>query len=266
MQHAPEPHPEPVLSNDPQAHGYPYSQTRPPPPLKSHSHSSSSHQSRSSSARPDLEPIAGNSHVDSHGGPYPGHSRSPIVPDPQGHQLPHQHIHVPQQNRPTSPPLVSPTGHGRDGRIHNHQRIGPGAHIHRERNTERDRELQQQLQYERELEREREEQRAIELRHRLAMEEQEEEALWAQEEARVRARALSRSRSPGSVPRTGESRGTSRPASGQAQEHDRIQRPYAPHVSNLLGIERDPGFNDDDRGVGPSFRDRTLAAEIQVAD
>ncbi|OSD04622.1 hypothetical protein PYCCODRAFT_1433491 [Trametes coccinea BRFM310] len=276
MQHAPEPHPEPVLSNDPQAHGYPYSQSRPPPPLKSHSHSSSSHQSRSSSARPDLEPIAGTSHVDTHAGPYPGHSRSSIVSgepqvelrslrhevqEPQGHQLPHQHIHVPQQNRPTSPPLVSPTGHGRDGRIHNHQRIGPGAHIHRERDTERDRELQQRLEYERELEREREEQRAIELRHRLAMEEQEEEALWAQEEARVRARALSRSRSPGSVPRTGESRGTSRPASGQAHDHDRIQRPYAPHVSNLLGIERDPGFNDDDHGVGPSSRDRALAAE-----
>ncbi|CDO73765.1 hypothetical protein BN946_scf185015.g93 [Trametes cinnabarina] len=274
IQHAPELHPEPVLSNDPQAHEYSYSQSRPPPPLKSHSHSSSSHHSRSSSARPDLEPIAGLSHVDAHAGPFRGHSHSPVVPgEPQNehrgprhsvqeshvHQLPHQHIHVPQQHRPSSPPLVSPTAHGRDGRIHNHQRIGPGAHIHRERDTERDRELQQQLQYERELEREREEQRAIELRHRLAMEEQEEEALWAQEEARVRARALSRSGSPG--PHPGESRGTSRPASGQAHDHDRVQRPYAPHVSNLLGIERDPGLNDDQRDVGSSSRDRTLAAE-----
>ena len=108
------------------------------------------------------------------------------VAHPHAHP-PHPHIQIPQPNLPGSPPL-SPTAHHRGSRIHNHQRIGPGAHIHRD--PEHNWELQQKLQYERELEREREEQRAIELRRRLALEEEEEAALWAQEEAR--ARALSR--------------------------------------------------------------------------
>ncbi|KAI9000804.1 hypothetical protein BD414DRAFT_404801 [Trametes punicea] len=280
MQPAPEPYPEPSMPSEQQAHSYSYAQSRPPPPLKSHSHSSSSHHSRSSSARPDLESVAaGNVHMDAQTGPYAVHSRSPNLPgephvdhrhrrsDVQdhahshAHHIPHQHVQIAHQNRPLSPSLVSPTGHGRDStRIHNHQRIGPGANIHRERDPERERELQQQLQYERELEREREEQRAIELRHRLAMEEQEDE-LWAQEEARARARALSRSRSPGPVSRPGGSRDTSRPGSGQAHDHDRMQRTYAPHVSNLLGIERESGLDDDERGLSPSSRDRTLANE-----
>ncbi|KAH9899639.1 hypothetical protein C8Q73DRAFT_743532 [Cubamyces lactineus] len=276
MQHASEAPLDSAAPSDHQAHGYSYTQARPPPSLKSHSHSSSSHQSRSSSARPDLDPApSGNSRIDAPGGSYPVHSRSPNIPgepvvehrsrrhDVQehshGHQLPH--IQVPSQARPASPPMLSPTSDRSSTRIHNHQRIGPGAHIHRERDTERDRELQMKLQYERELEREREEQRAIELRHRLAMEEQEDEALWAQEEARARARALSRSGSPGSVPRTGGSRDVSRPTSGQALDHDRAPRAYPPHASNLLGIERDPSYNDDERSLGPSSRDRTTAGE-----
>ena len=133
--------------------------------------------------------------------------------------------------------MLSPTSHHRRG-PHNHQRIGPGANIHRERDPERDWELQQQLEYERTVEREREAQRAVELRHRLAMEAQEEAELYAEEEAR--ARGLSRSGSPGSAVRAGGSRDVSLPAPGQAHDHERGARGYAsPHVSHLLGADRD---------------------------
>ncbi|KAI0772138.1 hypothetical protein BD413DRAFT_548652 [Trametes elegans] len=273
------PPPDIPAPNDHQAHGYPYAQFRPPPPHQSHSHSSSSHQSRSSSVRPDLDTVGGgSSRVDIPSGTYSVHSRSPNIPtepqtehrsrrhevqelpQPVAHQPPHPHVQIPQQNFPPSP-AVSPVSHDRiaASRIHNHQRIGPGAHIHRE--PEHNWELQQKLQYERELEREREEQRAIELRRRLALEEEEEAALWAQEEARARAHALSRSGSPGPVPRAGGSRDASRPTSGQAQDHDRPPRAYAPHVPNLLGIERDSAYNEDERSLGSSSRERTLAAE-----
>ncbi|KAI0832644.1 hypothetical protein BC628DRAFT_1528795 [Trametes gibbosa] len=278
LQHSQEAPPEPAAPNDHQA--YQLAQSRPPPAHKSHSHSSSSHHSRSSSARPDLDPVAGaSSRMEIAGGSYSVHSRSPNVPsepqaahrsrrhDAQDHpnqhssQLPPPHIQIPQQNVPSSPTTLSPSAHSHSGsRLHNHQRIGPGAHIHRER-TERDWEIQQELQYQRELEREREEQRAIELRHRLAEEEREEEALWAQEEARVRARALSRSGSPGSALRAGGSRDASRPASGQAHETERPPRAYAPHVANLLGIERDPRYPNDDPGLGPASRDGALPAD-----
>ncbi|KAL1946481.1 hypothetical protein VTO73DRAFT_14585 [Trametes versicolor] len=270
---------EPAPPNDhPQAHGYPYAQTRPPPSHKSNSHSSSSHQSRSSSARPDLDTAGGNPRIDASSGSYSVHSRSPNVPgEPQaGHRTrrheaqdhPHSHvqqlppppIQIPQQNDSSSPPMVSPSAHSHSSRLHNHQRIGPGAHIHRERD-ERDWEIQRELEYQRELEREREEQRAIELRRRLEIEEREEEALWAQEEARVRARALSRSGSPGPMPRNGGSRDVSRPTSGQAHDPERPSRAYAPHVSNLLGIERDPRFNGDEHSLGPSSRDGAHSAD-----
>ena len=137
--------------------------------------------------------------------------------------------------------------------------MGPGANIHRERDPERDWELQQQLERNRQIEREREAERAVELRQRLALEEQEEEALWAEEEAR--ARALSRSGSPGSTARAGGSRDASLPAAGQVYDHDRpAPRAHnAPHVSNLLGIERDPGFKDDERGHP---RDRLAANDV----
>ncbi len=214
------------------------------------------------------------------GGPYPVHSRSPNIPGdhpvehrsrrhdlhehvhPHGHQLPHPHIQIPQQNLPASPPMVSPTAQhrGSSSRLHNHQRIGPGAHIHRERDPERDWELQQQLEYDRALEREREAQRAVELRRRLALEEQEEEALWAEEEARARARAMSRSGSPGSTARASGSRDASLPAPSQAHEYERA--PRAPHMSNLLGIDRDPAFKDDERN-GP--RDRMPTSEAVQA-
>ncbi|KAI0638397.1 hypothetical protein C8Q77DRAFT_1154051 [Trametes polyzona] len=281
LQHAQEPPAEPAAPNDHPAHGYQYTQSRPPPSHKSHSHSSSSHQSRSSSARPDQDPVpGGTSRMDVPGGSYSVHSRSPNMPgeppashrsrrhDTQDH--PHQHgqtlppppIQIPQQNVSSSPPMVSPSAHSHgSSRLHNHQRIGPGAHIHRERD-ERDWERQQELEHQRELEREREAQRAIELRRRMEIEEREEEALWAQEEARIRARALSRSGSPGSVPLNGGSRDVSRPGSGQALDPERPPRGYAPHVSNILGIERDPRYNEDnEHGLGPTSRDGTLAAD-----
>ena len=179
---------------------------------------------------------------------------------PHGQQLPHPHIQIPQQNLPpSSPPMVSPTTshRGSSSRIHNHQRIGPGAHIHRERDPERDWEIQQQLEYDRALEREREAQRAVELRHRMALEEQEEEALWAEQEARARARGMSRSGSPGSTVRPSGSRDASLPAPPQAHEYERAPRATT-HVSNLLGIERDPAFKEDERN-GP--RDRMPMSE-----
>ncbi|TBU33118.1 hypothetical protein BD311DRAFT_749253 [Dichomitus squalens] len=277
LQHSQDPTPELSVTNDHHVNQYTYPQSRPPPPQNAHSHSNSSHHSRSSSARPDLDPAGGgNSRVDAQGAPYAPHTRSPNMPtephpehrrsrhEPHehshGHQLPHPHVDIPPSNLPGSPPMVSPTTHHRgSSRIHNHQRMGPGANIHRERDPERDWELQQQLEYNRQLEREREAQREVELRHRLALEEQEEEALWAEEEAR--ARALSRSGSPGSTARAGGSRDASLPAVAQAYDHDRApHRTHpAPHVSNLLGIERDPGFKDDERSVS---RDRLPAAEV----
>ena len=176
------------------------------------------------------------------------------VAHPHAHP-PHPHIQIPQPNLPGSPPL-SPTAHHRGSRIHNHQRIGPGANIHRERDPEREWELQQQLEHDRALEREREAQREVELRHRLALEEQEENALWAAEQARLRA--MSRSGSPGSTARAGGTRDASLPAAGQAHEYDRAPRTHAPHVSNLLGIEREPAFKEDERN-GP--RDRMPTSE-----
>ncbi|KAI1796171.1 hypothetical protein LXA43DRAFT_656272 [Ganoderma leucocontextum] len=278
LQHSQDPTPELSVTNDHHVNQYTYPQSRPPPPQNSHSHSNSSHHSRSSSARPDLDPAAGgNPRMDAQGGSYATHTRSPNMPaephpehrsrrhdpheHPHGHQLPHPHVEIPQQNLPVSPPMLSPTAHHRGGsRTHNHQRIGPGANIHRERDPDRDWELQQQLEYDRQLEREREAQRAVELRHRLALEQQEDDALWAEEERR--ARGHSRSRSPGSTVRAGGSRDASLPASGQAYDHDRApQRAHAPHVSNLLGVERDPGFKDDERGMNAA-RDRLSTTEL----
>ncbi|RDX53875.1 hypothetical protein K466DRAFT_552080 [Polyporus arcularius HHB13444] len=278
LQHSQEPAPEPSVTNEHHANQYSYAHSRPPPP---HSLSGSSHHSRSSSGRPDLDSVSGGaSRMEPSGGPYPVHARSPNIPGehpvehrsrrhdlhehvhPHGHQLPHPHIQIPQQNLPASPPMVSPTAQhrGSSSRLHNHQRIGPGAHIHRERDPERDWELQQQLEYDRALEREREAQRAVELRRRLALEEQEEEALWAEEEARARARAMSRSGSPGSTARASGSRDASLPAPSQAHEYERA--PRAPHMSNLLGIDRDPAFKDDERN-GP--RDRMPTSEAVQA-
>ncbi|KAH9850799.1 hypothetical protein C2E23DRAFT_759619 [Lenzites betulinus] len=267
---------EPAAPNDHQA--YQHAQSRPPPTHQTHSHSSSSHHSRSSSARPDIDPAAGGtSRMDIPGGSYSVHSRSPNIPsEPQagyrsrrhdgpGHpnqhssQLPPPHIQIPQENVPSSPPMVSPSAHSHSGsRLHNHQRIGPGAHIHRER-SERDWEIQQELEFQRAIEREREEQRAIELRHRLAEEEREDEALFAQEEARVRAGVLSGSGSPGPAFRgAGGSRDASRPTSGQAHETERPPRAYASHH---LGSERDHRYPNDDPGLGPAPRDGALPAE-----
>ncbi|KAI0751016.1 hypothetical protein C8Q80DRAFT_1352094 [Daedaleopsis nitida] len=267
--------PEPSVTNEHHANQYTYPQSRPPPPPNPHSHSNSSHHSRSSSARPDLDAVSGaTSRIEPSGGLYPARARSPNMPGeppvehrsrrhdihehthPHGHQHPQPHIQIPQQNLPPSPTLVSPTAHHRGSRVHNHQRIGPGANIHRERDPERDWELQQQLEHDRALEREREAQREVELRHRLALEEQEERALWAEEEERARAHAMSRSGSPGSTAHAGGSRDASLPAA--SHEYDRAPRIHTPHVSNLLGIERDPAFKDDERN-GP--RDRMPPTE-----
>lgn len=264
--------PEPSVTNENHATQYTYPQSRPPPPHNSHSHSSS--HSRSSSARPDLDAgSGGTSRIEPSGSSYPAHARSPNMPgepqidhrsrrhdppehaQPHGHH-PHPHIQIPQPNIPGSPPLTSPTAHHRGSRLHNHQRIGPGANIHRERDPEREWELQQQLEHDRALEREREAQREVELRYRLALEVQEEEALWAEEQARLRP--MSRSGSPGSTARAGGSRDASLPADGQAHEYERVPRTHAGHVSNLL-VERDPAYKEDERNA---HRDRLSTAEV----
>ncbi|KAH9943241.1 uncharacterized protein BXZ73DRAFT_40221 [Epithele typhae] len=278
---------ESSVTSEHHANQYPYPQSRPPPPPHaSHSHSNSTHRSRSSSARPDLDSVpGGTSRME---GPPPSsysvHSRSPNMPgeppmehrsrrhdihehaQPHGHPHPRPPIHVPQQGIPESPPILSPTSHHRRG-PHNHQRIGPGANIHREVDPERDYERRQQLEYERSIERERDLQRAVELKHRLEMEEREEQALWAEQEARAR---VSRSGSPGSVARAGGSRESPLPApSGHAHDHDRERGPrgYAPHLMDRDADERN-GLRDRGAGrEGSSGESRKRARdEMEVDD
>ncbi|TFY59419.1 hypothetical protein EVJ58_g5795 [Rhodofomes roseus] len=258
-----------------QAHGHVHPQ--------SHSHGGSSHHSRSNSARPDLDSL--NSRIDVVPQGPAIHGRSPPVAGAEvhgdrsrrhdlhelahahGHQLPHPHVQIPTQNMPTSPHSHSPAStRGSDrstGRIHNHQRVGPGANIHR------DRELSQreweQREYERELERDRERERERELayRQRLELEEQEEDSIaYMRDNGRVApamAHGDSRSGSPNSGPGNGGSRAPSRPDSGQSIQYDAERA--RPRVSNLLGIERDPAF--DERASGATVRGN--AGEMSAA-
>ena len=142
-----------------------------------HSH----HRSRSSSSRNEVDPYnAEPTRIDTFPPSQPVHSRSSSLsgdgqPDSRPRRLdihesshPHQHSQVPAPNLPPSPQQVHSPTHGR---LHNHQRVGPGVHLHRQQ--ERDPEETRQLMREREIEREREREREVLLRERLAREEEE---------------------------------------------------------------------------------------------
>ncbi|KAK7676894.1 hypothetical protein QCA50_020150 [Cerrena zonata] len=177
---------------------------------------------------------------------------------------PHQHIQIATANLPPSPPpLHSPTN-SRSGssRMHGHQRIGPGAHIHHE--SPRDPEYEMAIQRGREMERAREREREEDMRVLLAKEE-EEMRLWSQDHGLVgpgvpRAATHNRSRSdtPGSG--SGHDNNLSRPPSGQSYERgDRDSRPtrYIPggtvNHGNILGL--DQGYGDHHHS---SSRDRYM--------
>lgn len=233
---------------------------------QSHSHGGSSHHSRSNSTRPDLDSL--NPRIEVAQGPSI-HGRSPPMAGAEahndrtrrhdfhelthahGHPLPHPHVQIPVQNMPTSPHSHSPTStRGSDrssGRIHNHQRVGPGANIHRERDLSKE-ELEQ-IEYARELERQEElgRERLLVYRQRLEAEELEEEARLAymRDNGRVApatGHGDSRSGSPTSGPGNGGSRVPSRPDSGQSVQYDAERA--RPRMSNLLGIEREPAYDE----------------------
>lgn len=181
---------------------------------------------------------------------------------------PHQHIQIATTNLPppSSPPLHSPTNSrsGASRHVHGHQRIGPGAHIHREPND--DPEYLSAIKRGQEMERARERERQEEMRMMMAREE-EEMRLWRQDHGLMgpgipHAATHNRSRSdtPGSG--SGHDNNLSRPPSGQSYERgDRDSRgaryasSAAVHHQNLLGLEHDQGYGDQIHG---SSRDRHL--------
>ncbi|KAH8094852.1 hypothetical protein BXZ70DRAFT_1078817 [Cristinia sonorae] len=154
----------------------------------------------------------------------------------QGHDHGHPHMQVTQSGGPGSPPRGHSPSASRSGRLHHHQRVGPGAHIHRERDAEYDRELY----HAREIERVEEVERARDLRERMAMEEQELRSgtQWVREEQGGMSVPHGRSRSDTPV-----SNDASRPPSGQSYERDhRASRgPYAAAPGggsrNVLGLD-----------------------------
>lgn len=241
---------------------------------QSHPHGGSSHHSRSNSARPDLDSL--NSRIEAVPQAPPVHGRSPPMAGAEvhsdrsrrhdihelthahGHSLPHPHVQIPVQNMPTSPHSHSPAStRGSDrssGRIHNHQRVGPGANIHRERDLTK--EEVERIEYAREMERleEQERERQLAYRQRLEAEEMEEEARLAymRDNGRVApatAHGDSRSGSPTSGPGNGGSRVPSRPDSSQSVQYDAERA--RPRVSNLLGIEREPAYDERASGAAP---------------
>ncbi|KIP12762.1 hypothetical protein PHLGIDRAFT_32669 [Phlebiopsis gigantea 11061_1 CR5-6] len=145
-------------------------------------HLSTTHRSRSSSSRHELDAYGAEpTRLDTFPPSQHVHSRSSSLSgegqvDARSRRLepldttahPHQHSQVPAPNLPPSPQLgQSPT----QGRLHNHQRIGPGVHLHR--NKDRDPEETQRLLLEREKERERDREREVLLQERLLREEEE---------------------------------------------------------------------------------------------
>lgn len=125
--------------------------------------------------------------------------------------------------------MPSPT----QGRIHNHQRMGPGVHLHRQQ--ERDPEVTRQLLREREAEREREREREIALRERLAAEEEDLRltTMWAREREHPAAAARAEVQAAGERDRSRSDSPGSRPSSGQSQSYERAR----PRVANLLAPE-----------------------------
>ncbi|KAL6305790.1 hypothetical protein BKA93DRAFT_776769 [Sparassis latifolia] len=201
------------------------------PPGHPHAHAhTSSHSSSSShhasSARPDLDALAGGSRME----PLPMHSRSPSTGDDRRRPAP---LPVPTHPQmPASPPPSAPsptstrsTGGsiGGNSRIHNHQRIGPGANIHREMAQREARELEALRQ--REMEAELYE-RDVAYQSRMDVEEQDEAAAtgaaqW-RNDAPLVGPGVSHGTSRADTPNGNSANRTpTRPASGEAYEYDR---------------------------------------------
>jgi len=184
-----------------------------------------------------------------------------------GHAMPHPHIQIPAQNLPVSPPAHSPAStRGSDrstGRIHNHQRVGPGANINRDASQ---REWEQERNWEREREHEHEAGGRV---RREAHEDGGHSGTWRREEnvqgEQGMSHSTSRSVTPTSAPGNGGNRVPSRPSSGQETAYDTDRaRSKSARVANLLGNDREPGYDDrDDRLSGPAARGS--AAEMPVA-
>lgn len=209
------------------------------PPTHAHGHSRSSSlsgegQVEQRSRRHDIHELAGQH----------GHSN-----------IHHPRVEIPVSNLPPSPTAMTSPTHGR---LHNHQRMGPGMHLHRPQ--DRDPELTRQLLAEREREKEREREREIEYLERRAREEEELSQLmplpsWTREEQpSLSGPGVSRDRSRSDTPASGGAAsggggGTSRPDSSQS--HERERRSYAaPRVANLLSDPRDSYYNSRDDRVG----------------
>ncbi|CAL1701278.1 unnamed protein product [Somion occarium] len=164
---------------------------------------------------------------------------------PHDTRHPHQHIQISTSNLPPSPPSLHSPTNSRGSRMHGHQRIGPGAHIHRD--SPRDPEYELELQRGRELERAREREREENMRYQMAMEE-EEMRLWRQEHG-LMGPGIPHGRSRSDTPNSGSGHEntSSRPPSGQSYERsDRESRGTARygtavHHSNILGLEPDYG-------------------------
>ncbi|EED82654.1 predicted protein [Postia placenta Mad-698-R] len=251
-------------------HGAPYPQVQPHGHGHAYvqSHGGSTHHSRSNSTRPDLDALPGSStRIDSLPSTHAGHSRSPGVPgEPHAersrrhdaaepahlhghpHPHPHPHVQIPTQNLSSSPPAYSPastrSSERSGGRVHNHQRVGPGANINRDVVA---REWEAEQAWNRE--REREHAHAHRLRHEMRAE-------WAHDEREQAgpgvSHSASRSASPPSAPGNGGSRVPSRPASRQAYDAERV-RPRPSRAPGPIGAERESAFDEPDDRV-PAMR------------
>lgn len=258
------------------------------PHSQSHSHSHSSHRSRGS--RHDLDPLqVEQGRLDTlppaHGHVPGRHSRSsslsgegPVEPRSRRHDIhelthqhgpviPHARAEIPAPNMPTSPQSAHSPTHGRS---HNHQRVGPGVHLHRPQ--DRDPELTRQLLREREKEKERDREREIEYHQRRAAEEEELRSLvpWPRDDGQLTGPGMSRARSRSDTPASGGGGGAvgpSRPDSGQSyereRERERDRHSYAaPRITNLLSHPRDTYYDPRDDRMGHAVsHSRTYPSE-----
>lgn len=177
-------------------------------------------------------------------------------PQPQqlgGHSHSHaSHMQVTPTGGPPSPPLGHSPSTSRTSR-HNHQRVGPGAHIHRERDPDYDRELYRAREIERMEEAERA--RDLTIRERMALEEEMHSGgapQWVRDEQGLSGPGIPHGRSRSDTPNSNDA---SRPPSGQSYERDnRDQRPRGGVYGskNLLGLDNNNEYAYDhpreDRG------------------
>lgn len=276
--------PGPRFDNDrpppPPPHGGPVPQIREPQPervdlppdahrpSRSSSAYSNHHRSRSSTARQDME-VQGDTRMDTLPPAHVVLSRSASIPEGVAEpRRRHEHLPAPLtmdrvERSPSQSPVHSPT-HNRS--LHNHQRIGPGVHLHRQQ--DRDPEERAKLLAERMREEEREKEREVQLRERLALEALEEEELrnggaWPQEEAYSGGHARVRSRSDTPVP-SGIVRESSRPPAdpyrGHPHPHYREREPYYEQRDDRLSVNA--------RGYAPEYRDarKRSRQEMEVDD